>query len=66
MSERDPEALAEAHRQLLERDQRIHDLERENIALRTHLESVLQTRAWRWAERLRSTRARVLRRPPQG
>ena len=55
-ADRDRE-LIDAHEQLLERDQRLHDLERENIALRTHLESVLATRAWRVAERLRSIRS---------
>ena len=77
MSDRDPSPqaleaqLAEAHEQLLERDQRINELERENIdlrretnALRTHLESVLATRAWRTAETLRSIRRRALRREP--
>ena len=54
--------LADAHAQLLERDQRITDLARENTALRTHLDSVLRTRAWRLAEQFRSARATVLRR----
>jgi hypothetical protein len=54
--------LADAHAQLLERDQRIADLARENAALRTHLDSVLRTRAWRLAEQFRSVRATVLRR----
>jgi hypothetical protein len=54
--------LADAHAQLLERDQRITDLARENTALRTHLDSVLRTRAWRIAEQFRSARATVLRR----
>lgn len=54
--------LADAHAQLLERDQRVTDLTRENVALRTHLESVLRTRAWRLAEQFRSARATVLRR----
>lgn len=54
-------ALADAHRQLVERDQRIHDLERENVALRTHLESVLATKAWRTAERLRELRSALRR-----
>ena len=54
--------LADAHAQLLERDQRITDLAHENTALRTHLDSVLRTRAWRLAEQFRSARATVLRR----
>jgi predicted component of type VI protein secretion system len=54
--------LADAHRQLIQRDQRIRDLELENIALRTHLESVLGTRAWRAAERFRRMRSALLRR----
>ena len=54
--------LQDAHRQLLERDQMISDLSRENTALRTHLESVLSTRAWRTAERFRRVRKAVLRR----
>ena len=54
--------LADAHAQLLERDQRITDLARENTALRTHLDAVLRTRAWRLAEQFRSARATVLRR----
>jgi hypothetical protein len=54
--------LQDAHRQLLERDQMISDLSRENTALRTHLESVLSTRAWRTAERFRRFRKAVLRR----
>ena len=41
--------LKAAHEQLIERDQRITDLRIENTALRTHLESVLATRAWRTA-----------------
>ena len=53
--------LADAHMQLLERDQLISDLARENAALRTHLDSVLRTRAWRLAEQFRSVRATVLR-----
>jgi hypothetical protein len=54
--------LEDAHAQLIERDQRITDLRIENAALRTHLESVLATRAWRTAEQLRALRRRVLRR----
>jgi len=54
--------LEAAHEQLIERDQRITDLRVENVALRTHLESVLATRAWRTAEQLRTLRRRVLRR----
>jgi hypothetical protein len=54
--------LADAHAQLIDRDQRITDLAHENAALRTHLESVLRTRAWRMAERFRTARATVLRR----
>ena len=54
--------LQDAHRQLLERDQMISDLSRENTALRTHLESVLSTRAWRTAERFRRIREAILRR----
>ena len=54
--------LKAAHEQLIERDQRITDLRIENTALRTHLESVLATRAWRTAEHLRRLRSRVLRR----
>ena len=54
--------LEAAHEQLIERDQRITDLRIENAALRTHLESVLTTRAWRTAEQLRALRRRVLRR----
>jgi hypothetical protein len=53
--------LEDAHEQLIERDQRITDLRIENAALRTHLESVLATRAWRTAEHLRTLRSRVLR-----
>ena len=52
--------LADAHAQLLARDQRIADLQSENIALRTHLDDVLRTRVWRYAERYRSARNRVL------
>ncbi len=51
--------LADAHTQLIDRDQRIHDLSRENISLRTHLESVLATRAWRAAESFRALRAKL-------
>jgi hypothetical protein len=54
--------LEAAHEQLIERDQRITDLRIENAALRTHLDSVLATRAWRTAEQLRRLRSRVLRR----
>jgi hypothetical protein len=54
--------LEAAHEQLIERDQRVTDLRIENAALRTHLESVLATKAWRTAEQLRSLRRRVLRR----
>jgi hypothetical protein len=54
--------LADAHAQLLERDQRITDLARETTALRTHLDSVLRTRAWRLAEQFRSARATVMHR----
>ncbi len=51
--------LADAHAQLIDRDQRIQDLSRENVSLRTHLESVLATRAWRAAESFRALRARL-------
>ncbi len=58
--------LADAHAQLIDRDQRIHDLSRENVwlrtenvSLRTHLESVLATRAWRAAESFRALRAKL-------
>jgi hypothetical protein len=61
--------LANAHEQLLLRDQRINELERESIglrretaALRVHLESVLSTRAWRAAETFRRLRHAALRR----
>jgi len=54
--------LADAHAQLIDRDQRITDLAHENAALRTPLDSVLRTRAWRMAERFRTARATVLRR----
>jgi hypothetical protein len=54
--------LADAHQQLLERDQRVRHLEFENAALRRHLESVLQTKAWRLAERYRTVRSHVARR----
>jgi hypothetical protein len=53
------DALESAHQQLLERDQRIDDLRRENTALRIHLESVLSTRAWKVAERFRRLRSTV-------
>ena len=62
--------LSDAHQQLIERDQRIADLSRENVALsrenvalRTHLESVLATRAWRASEHFRRIRSTLLRRP---
>ena len=55
-------ALADAHRQLLERDQRIDELEQENAALREHLTDILASKAWRTAEALRSMRSRILRR----
>ncbi len=58
--------LADAHAQLIDRDQRIQDLSRENISLRTenvslrtHLEAVLATRAWRAAESFRALRAKL-------
>lgn len=58
--------LADAHAQLIDRDQRIQDLSRENVwlrtenvSLRTHLESVLATRAWRAAESFRALRAKL-------
>ncbi len=58
--------LADAHTQLIDRDQRIQDLSRENVwlrtenvSLRTHLESVLATRAWRAAESFRALRAKL-------
>jgi hypothetical protein len=54
--------LAEAHRQLLERDQRIDDLMRENIALRARLDAIFATRSWRVARRFRFLRHRLLRR----
>jgi hypothetical protein len=54
--------LANAHEQLLMRDQRINELECETAALRVHLESVLTTRAWRAAETFRRLRHVVLRR----
>ncbi len=54
--------LSEAHKQLIERDQRIADLSRENVALRTHLESVLATRAWRASEHFRHVRSTLFRR----
>lgn len=54
--------LITVHEQLIERDQRITELRIENTTLRTDLESVLATRAWRTAERLRRLRSRVLRR----
>jgi hypothetical protein len=51
--------LADAHAQLLARDQRIADLQAENVALRTHLDDVLRTRVWRYATRYRTFRDRV-------
>ena len=51
--------LADAHAQLLARDQRISDLQAENVALRTHLDDVLRTRVWRYATRYRTFRDRV-------
>ena len=51
--------LADAHAQLLARDQRIADLQTENVALRTHLDDVLRTRVWRYATRYRTLRDRV-------
>ncbi len=58
--------LVDAHTQLIDRDQRIQDLSRENVwlrtenvSLRTHLESVLATRAWRAAESFRALRAKL-------
>ena len=61
--------LTEAHQQLLERDQRINELRyqvvelrRENNELRSHLESILTTKVWRTAERLRALRAAIRRR----
>lgn len=56
------DALSEAHRQLVDRDQRIRDLELETVALRSNLEAILRSRAWRAAERYRRVRALVLRR----
>ena len=54
------DSLKSAHEQLLERDQRIDDLRRENTALRSHLESVLATRAWKMAEKFRTVRSAVI------
>jgi hypothetical protein len=51
--------IAAAHQQLLERDLRIRHLEQENMALRTHLESVLRTRARRLAEQFRALRRTI-------
>ena len=58
-TERLAASVAAAHQQLLERDLRIRHLEQENVALRTHLESVLATRAWRLAERFRALRQTI-------
>ena len=62
--EREPWELevADAHEQLLQRDQRVADLQAENIALRTHLDDVLRTRVWRYASQYRGIRDRFLRR----
>ena len=51
-------AFADAHEQLVERDQRINDLELENAALREHLDGILATRAWRVATRVHAARAK--------
>ena len=53
MTEDSSGRLSEVHRQLLERDQRIDDLMRENIALRARLDAILATRSWRAARQVR-------------
>jgi hypothetical protein len=55
--------IIEAHRQVLERDQRVHDLTRQNVELRAYVDAILKTKAWKAAEAFRRTRRVILRRP---
>jgi hypothetical protein len=55
--------VVEAHRQVLERDQRVHDLTRQNVELRAYVDAILKTKAWKAAEAFRRTRRVILRRP---
>lgn len=57
------QAVIEAHQQIVERDQVIHDLTRQNAELRAYVDAILKTKAWKAAEAFRRTRAIVLRRP---
>ena len=63
MSREDMERqLDEAHRQLLERDWEIRQLQREVAYWRHELDTVVHTRAWRAAERFRHIRRAIIRR----
>ena len=53
--------LEDAHRQLLERDWEIRQLQQEVAHWRRELDAVLATRAWRTAERLRTWKRVILR-----
>jgi hypothetical protein len=54
--------VVEAHQQVLERDQRVHDLTRQNVELRAYVDAILKTKAWKAAEAFRRTRNVILRR----
>lgn len=54
--------LVDAHVQIVDRDQVIHDLTRQNAELRAYVDSILRTKAWKAAEAFRRTRNAVLRR----
>ncbi len=54
--------VVEAHQQVLERDQRVHDLTRQNVELRVYVDAILKTKAWKAAEAFRRTRNVILRR----
>ena len=54
--------LEQAHRQLLERDWEIRQLQREVAYWRLELDAVVRTRAWRAAEQFRHFRRAIIRR----
>jgi hypothetical protein len=55
-------ALVDAHQQLVDRDQEVHDLTRQNAELRAYVDSILATKAWKAAEGFRRVKRAVLRR----
>ena len=53
-------ALVDAHQQLVDRDQVVHDLTRQNAELRAYVDSILATKAWKAAEGFRRTRNLIM------